>query len=45
MGARIKELKNYLDNLQKVVFRNYYGNWMKLWFRLTLWCRNYFFLF
>jgi hypothetical protein len=26
MGARIKELKNYLDNLQKVVFRNYYGN-------------------
>ena len=29
MGARIKELKN-LDNLQKMVFRNYYGNWMKL---------------
>jgi hypothetical protein len=22
MGVRIKELKNYLDNLQKMVFRN-----------------------
>jgi hypothetical protein len=26
MEARIKELKNYLDNLQKMVFRNRYGN-------------------
>lgn len=26
MGTRVKELKNYLDNLQKMVFRNYYEN-------------------